>query len=720
MASGDEDRQKGVEELEQEVTCPVCHDHFQDPKILPCLHYYCKQCIQTLAWRAGANQPFSCPECRSDTLLPQNDPNQLPTAFFINRMKEVHAKLEKVQGNVTAKCEMCPGGAATAFCRQCAEFICDKCTESHHRMKMFADHEVSTLEELKEGGGRSIVTKPPPPPICKDHEEQARLYCFDCKVLICRDCIVIDHKDHRYEFVKKASPMVKEALKKGVSSLRDVQTTIHDAANFVKDTKVRISEQGEAITASVCQSFQMLHEVLNQCEQELLVKVSTAVEKKVKRLALQEESINVSSAMIQSLIDFVEKNIANAAEEELVSQHSQLLYRIKETGHTTQNLKPVAEPDMKISMVSSQDLEQLFKAKAGVSIPTIAVHVEVEDKGKCEVGKVLKIKLQPINVQTNLDIIGCHLRAAHDGSTVPAKVITNDMNCSIYEMKFVPLVRGHHMFQITVDGLLVSSDLSSVFVRMPPSELCDPVKIITLKESPRGIAIKPTSGEILISTCTAVVATDKNGEKLSVVASSDQYDLFGIAIDQDGYIYVSDSNQGRLLKLNSRGEIVKSYRIHNEFFLRGVTVHNDEVYLCSCGNRQVHVLTKELTLKNYINFSTFNAWPSEVAVDADGQTVYICDHDNSQIIVYSKRADEVISRMAIEKLSQPCAVCISGSLMFVSEWGENRVSVLTKEGQLVTTFGHRRYRLQHPSRIAVDSNGFVYVCDTDNQRVLVF
>ena len=46
--------------------------------------------------------------------------------------------------------------------------------------------------------------------------------------------------------------------------------------------------------------------------------------------------------------------------------------------------------------------------------------------------------------------------------------------------------------------------------------------------------------------------------------------------------------------------------------------------------------------------------------------------------------------------------------------------MLTKEGQLVTTFGHRRYRLQHPSRIAVDSNGFVYVCDTDNERVLVF
>ena len=489
MASGGDDKQKGIKELEQEVTCPVCQDHFQDPKILPCLHYYCKQCIQALAWRAGADQSFPCSECRSDTLFPQNDPNQLPASFIINRMKEVHAKLEKVQGKVTAKCEMCPGGAATANCRQCTEFICDKCTESHHRMKVFADHEVSTLEELKKSGGRSIVTKPPPPSICKVHEEQARLYCFDCKTLICRDCIVIDHKDHKYEFVKKASPMVKEALQKGLASLRDIQITIHDAANCMRETKVRISKQGEMITASVHQLFEMFREVLNHYEQELLVKASTAVEKKIKRLSVQEESMNVSSAMIQSLIDFVEKNIVNAVEEELVSQHSQLLLRIKDAGNIILNLKPVAEPDMVVSMISSKDLKQLFKAKADVSIPTIAVHAKVKNEGKCEVGKVLKIKLQPENVQTNLDIIECQLRSAHDGSTVPAKVITNDKSGSIYEMKFVPTMRGHHILQITVDGLLVSSDLSSVFVRMLASHQALPARKLKRRGRARYILI---------------------------------------------------------------------------------------------------------------------------------------------------------------------------------------------------------------------------------------
>ena len=120
MASGgitqSEEVQKGVE---AEITCPVCHNQFQEPKILPCCHYYCKQCIQTLAHRAGANNPFPCPECRSETLLPQNDPNQLPTAFFVNLMKELHTKMEKAHGIVEAHCEQCSGGKATAFCRHC-------------------------------------------------------------------------------------------------------------------------------------------------------------------------------------------------------------------------------------------------------------------------------------------------------------------------------------------------------------------------------------------------------------------------------------------------------------------------------------------------------------------------------------------------------------------------------------------------------------------------
>ena len=82
---------KGLQELNSEITCPVCQEFFQDPKILPCFHYYCKRCVLQLA----AREPFPCPECRKDTLLPPTGADGFPTAFFVNRLKSAVEKIQQ-------------------------------------------------------------------------------------------------------------------------------------------------------------------------------------------------------------------------------------------------------------------------------------------------------------------------------------------------------------------------------------------------------------------------------------------------------------------------------------------------------------------------------------------------------------------------------------------------------------------------------------------------
>ena len=99
--------------------------------------------------------------------------------------------MEAVQGKVEARCKLCSGGEAIAFCRQCTEFICVECMRSHRKMKTFAGHVVTTLDELREPGrAKEIPLKRPPPPTCSIHDqEQMGLYCFDCNHLLCRSCI---------------------------------------------------------------------------------------------------------------------------------------------------------------------------------------------------------------------------------------------------------------------------------------------------------------------------------------------------------------------------------------------------------------------------------------------------------------------------------------------------------------------------------------------------
>ena len=49
MATGSSSLAKG---LYDELTCPVCLDKFVDPKILPCLHSFCTECLKQIVTAA--------------------------------------------------------------------------------------------------------------------------------------------------------------------------------------------------------------------------------------------------------------------------------------------------------------------------------------------------------------------------------------------------------------------------------------------------------------------------------------------------------------------------------------------------------------------------------------------------------------------------------------------------------------------------------------------
>ena len=72
------------------------------------------------------NFPFPCPECRKDTVLPSNDPNQLPRALLAVRMKE---KLKKRSQQLCSKHDE----PMKLFCNGCRLRTCINCAFVDHR-----------------------------------------------------------------------------------------------------------------------------------------------------------------------------------------------------------------------------------------------------------------------------------------------------------------------------------------------------------------------------------------------------------------------------------------------------------------------------------------------------------------------------------------------------------------------------------------------------------
>ena len=52
-----------AENLEKELECAVCLEQFKDPKVLPCLHSFCKICLEGLVCREGNAWKLNCPSC---------------------------------------------------------------------------------------------------------------------------------------------------------------------------------------------------------------------------------------------------------------------------------------------------------------------------------------------------------------------------------------------------------------------------------------------------------------------------------------------------------------------------------------------------------------------------------------------------------------------------------------------------------------------------------
>ena len=61
-----------VDTLGEHLKCAVCLDQYTEPKVLPCLHTFCKRCLQGVLNREGAVWKLICPTCRTSAKVSLN------------------------------------------------------------------------------------------------------------------------------------------------------------------------------------------------------------------------------------------------------------------------------------------------------------------------------------------------------------------------------------------------------------------------------------------------------------------------------------------------------------------------------------------------------------------------------------------------------------------------------------------------------------------------
>ncbi len=724
---------KTLEQMEKEITCAVCQEHYTEPKVLPCLHYYCKECVLKLALRTASNKPFSCPECRKDTILPERGVEELKTAFFVNRYKSNYYALERVHGKVEVKCEGCSdsGAKAEAFCRQCVAFICKECVHQHKKLKVFNSHDVDSLQDLKQGRAREIAAKEPPTEKCFTHKELLVIYCFDCNSLICRDCTVKVHKDHSFEFSQISASETKESIRHKVSVLKEISSSLLKGIEEISDTKQEVEAQGNSVADTINTSFNQLQLILEERKQQLLQESAKTVQEKIDKLTVQEKNLSLAHAEVQSITDYTERFVSDCSDNEVMSMHTEIKKRIEqeieEQSQSGRNTEPVKEADMGVEVGCVEALQQLCQTKAKITrlaIDPTQCAVRGEGTESALVNQITSLTVvtrlanSKITRRSTCRVTG-QLKSLCEESVVECEV--EPSGPGEYHIQYTPTVRGRHELTVSVDGQQVAGSPFPVSVSINPTQLGKPVRVWRGLRVPTDIASNST-GELIVAGFDGILKLHEDGTKRTLVnrSASGLSKPFSLATDEEDNIYCTCLDTNKIMRCDKNGDNVQVYEVEQVKGPGhvGVAVLDDQVLVFECHNECTFMVYDRRDFK-YLRRIVHKESGTLSRISTDTHSnIYATDSSNCLIRVFNKNGVFLLSfgcdDNGVKIMNKPCGICVSGQFVYVTNVEGHNVSVFTTAGDYVISFGHLGDGygdFRNPCGITVNVNNFIYVND---------
>ncbi|XP_055959097.1 E3 ubiquitin-protein ligase TRIM63-like [Patella vulgata] len=114
--------------MASKYTCSICLNNFTKPKLLPCYHTFCQQCIDDYIKAHAHLNRFNCPLCRQETEVPSGGASQFVNNFYLeddDDDKQYCTKHKKKEIEV--------------YCRDCRKPCCSVCVMVDHTGHILAD-----------------------------------------------------------------------------------------------------------------------------------------------------------------------------------------------------------------------------------------------------------------------------------------------------------------------------------------------------------------------------------------------------------------------------------------------------------------------------------------------------------------------------------------------------------------------------------------------------
>ncbi|XP_078621339.1 uncharacterized protein LOC144887816 [Branchiostoma floridae x Branchiostoma japonicum] len=305
----------------QNHLCKVCSKVFDQPKVLTCLHTFCRSCLENIPATSGA---LTCPTCGQDTPLPQYGVQSLPDNTLVAKLyvhKDPNAKV------VRASCTDCESDEKDAafYCFQCMKYLCVFCEEAHRLTDASNRHELWVADSLSETQKVVATESSSEAPKCKDHGEVSVLYCNTCREVLCAHCVVKTHKLHDFVEITEAREKGLKRIEKGIDEAQFCVENQRRKLDMAEKTAKRASEQYDISRQQIHERSQYLIQLVRESEERCLKVLDENLKYKVESTSGKQEELLDS---YRTHIDFSQTLLTHGNSTDILSLSGSLADRL--------------------------------------------------------------------------------------------------------------------------------------------------------------------------------------------------------------------------------------------------------------------------------------------------------------------------------------------------------------------------------------------------------
>ena len=704
MASGGVEKE--WQQIQEEITCSICGDLFTDPKTIPCLHTFCKQCIEkSIESNKKMASVVCCPLCRAP--LPRDDMSSVPTNFTINRLVEIFGKRKDVGRSLQMKCDNCENESpAITWCVECETSLCQQCNNTHKTWKAFKFHNTVRVEEFAKNP-KLVLSTPEKPEACKSHSKQALdLYCKTCSSLICRDCTLKDHprETHDFDFIDDVVDEEREKIKQATAPLKRLLERVRNGIKRIEESETEIDIESEVNRRKIQGVYGEVYKLLKQQQQQALEKVNTIKMSLKKTLAMQKENAKFMESQLVSCTEFSDDAISTNRRRQLLTYKNSIIDRVEDLTKQVEHasIDPECRADDMIVRCSNP-VEFISNSLCDVSGVPHLPHCSV--RGPLVISDPVKVTvtLKDIHgfpvVQHSKDL---EIHCNKEGEFLQ-NVRIEEESKGVYHIWYNPKRKVDHLLSVYWRGLVVNHEEVKVPVNIRDyANIKQEVKVID-KYGPNNkqleysyLMAKGPNNEVIVRTSARqLVIFDEQLQYSHVIGGRGNGNrkfqcITGIAVDNKGYLYVADRWLHCIQKFTMSGQFV------SQFGSKG---------------------TAE---------GQFNG-PSGLVL-SQSELLFVCDSDNHRIQVFrNKQFSYTFGQYGKEPgyFNNPYDLTLNSNedQLFITDCDNHRVQVFTPNGQFLRIFGNFTaipFKLQSPIGIYYTPDNHLLISSFNNHCVLVF